>query len=116
MVIDSRAGRVLEEGRRTMVDADEWAWVTEHATGGVDHLLLATSLPLLLGPGMHWLEAWGEAVAGGAWGGAMARVGERIRRAVDLEHWAAFQTSFHAWRSFSGRWPRASAARPRPRS
>ena len=78
-----------------MVDADEWAWVTEHATGGVDHLLLATSLPFLLGPGMHWLEAWGEAVAGGAWGGAMARVGERIRRAVDLEHWAAFQTSFH---------------------
>ncbi len=95
VVIDSRAGRVLEEGRRTMVDADEWAWVTEHATGGVDHLLLATSLPFLLGPGMHWLEAWGEAVAGGAWGGAMARVGERIRRTVDLEHWAAFQTSFH---------------------
>ncbi len=95
VVIDSRAGRVLEEGRRAMVDADEWAWVTEHATGGVDHLLLATSLPFLLGPGMHWLEAWGEAVAGGAWGGMAARVGERIRRAVDLEHWAAFQSSFH---------------------
>ena len=94
VVIDSRAGRVLEEGRRAMVDADEWAWVTEHATGGVDHLLLATSLPFLLGPGMHWLEAWGEAVAGGAWGRAAARVGERFRRSVDLEHWAAFQSSF----------------------
>ena len=94
VVMDSRAGRVLEEGRRSMLDAEEWRWVTEHATGGFDHLLLATSLPFLLGPGMHWLEAWGEAVAGGAWGGAAARVGERIRRAVDLEHWPAFQSSF----------------------
>ncbi len=91
VVIDSRAGRVLEEGHRRMVDAEEWDWVTRHATGDVDHLLLATSLPFLLGPGMHWLEAWGEAVAGGAWGSAAARVGERIRRAVDLEHWPAFQ-------------------------
>ena len=94
VVIDSRAGRVLEEGHRRMVDAEEWDWITEHATGDVDHLLLATSLPFLLGPGMHWLEAWGEAVAGGAWGSAAARVGERIRRAVDLEHWPAFQHSF----------------------
>ncbi len=29
--IDSRAGRVLEEGKRSMVDEDEWEWIVEHA-------------------------------------------------------------------------------------
>ena len=96
VVVDSRAGRVLEEGRRSMVDEEEWDWITEHATGDVDHLLIATSLPFLLGRGMHYVEAWGEAVAGGAWGRLAARAGERLRRTVDLEHWAAFQTSFAA--------------------
>jgi hypothetical protein len=94
VVIDSRAGRVLEEGRRSMLDDEEWAWVEEHATGGFDHLLIATSLPWLLGLGMHYVEAWSEAVAGGAWGPRLARLGERARRAADLEHWAAFQDSF----------------------
>ena len=70
MVVDSRAGRVLEEGRRSMVDEDEWRWITEHATGGFDHLLIATSLPFLLGRGMHYVEAWSEAVAGGRLGPA----------------------------------------------
>ena len=55
LVVDSRAVRVLEEGRRSMVDADEWAWIEERATGGLDHLLLGTSLSLMLGPGMHHL-------------------------------------------------------------
>ena len=96
VVVDSRAGRVLEEGRRSMVDEEEWDWITDHARGDVDHLLIATSLPFLLGRGMHYIEAWGEAVAGGAWGPLAARAGERLRRTVDLEHWAAFQTSFAA--------------------
>jgi hypothetical protein len=56
--------------------------------------VLATSLPLLLPHGIHDLEAWNEAVCGGAWGKRVARVGERLRRAADLEHWAAFGTSF----------------------
>ena len=94
VVVDSRAGRVLEEGNRSMVDDEEWRWLTEHATGGFDHLLIATSLPFLLGRGMHFVEAWSEAVAGGAWGRAAARLAERFRRSVDLEHWAAFQKSF----------------------
>jgi PhoD-like phosphatase len=94
LVIDSRAGRVLEEGKRSMLDEDEWAWLGEHFEGDFDHLLVATSLPWLLGRGMHYVEAWSEAVAGGAWGGALAPVGERIRRTADLEHWAAFQESF----------------------
>jgi hypothetical protein len=94
VVIDSRAGRVLEEGKRSMLDEREWEWVAEQFTGDFDHLLVATSLPWLLGEGMHHAEAWSEAVAGGAWGPAFAPLGERLRRAVDLEHWAAFQDSF----------------------
>jgi hypothetical protein len=94
VVIDSRAGRVLNEGQRSMLDADEWDWVHEHATGGFDHLLVATSLPWLLGRGMHYVEAWNEAVTGGAWGGAAARAAEGVRQSADLEHWAAFQESF----------------------
>ena len=68
IVMDSRGGRVLEEGRRSMVDAREWAWIEDKANGSFDHLLLATSLPVLLGPGMHHLQAWNEAVCAGAWG------------------------------------------------
>jgi hypothetical protein len=47
-----------------------------------------------MSPGIHFFEAWNEAVCAGAWGAAAARVGERIRRAIDLEHWPAFQSSF----------------------
>jgi PhoD-like phosphatase len=94
IMIDARAGRVLEEGRRSIVDEEEWDWIAEHATGGFDHLLIATSLPFLLGPGMHYLEAWSEAVAGGAWGHALGRLGERLRQGLDLEHWGAFRASF----------------------
>ncbi|HZE04890.1 MAG TPA: alkaline phosphatase D family protein, partial [Solirubrobacteraceae bacterium] len=74
VVIDSRAGRLL--------------------TGDVDHLLIVTSLPYLLPRPIHDLEAWDEAVCDGVWGRRAARLGERLRRAVDLEHWAAFRSSF----------------------
>jgi hypothetical protein len=94
VVIDSRAGRVLEEGRRSILDDGDWEWLEEQLSGDFDHLLVATSLPWLLGPGMHYTEAWSEAVAGGAWGPLLARVGERARRTADLEHWPAFQASF----------------------
>ncbi len=95
IVIDSRSGRVLDDdGRRLMVDDAEWQWITESAAGGWDHVVLASTLPLLLPRGIHNLEAWNEAVCGGAWGRRFARTGEQIRRAADLEHWAAFGTSF----------------------
>ncbi|CAN5410458.1 alkaline phosphatase D family protein [soil metagenome] len=94
VVIDSRASRLLLNGRREMVDDVEWAWLEEVTAGGCDHLLMATSLPYLLFPSVHALQAWNEAVCDGAWGPLAARVGERIRRAVDLEHWAAFGESF----------------------
>ena len=94
LVIDSRAARVLGEGRRDMVDAEEWDWIVEHSRGSFDHLILVTTLPAFAPPGIHFLEAWNEAICDGCWGPVAARLGERLRRAVDLEHWAAFQRSF----------------------
>jgi hypothetical protein len=93
-MMDSRGGRVLERGHRSMVDADECGWIREHATGGFDHLLLGTSLPVLLGPGMHHLQAWNEAVCSGTWGPWTTEWGERIRRSQDLDHWSSFHESF----------------------
>jgi hypothetical protein len=86
---------VLEPGNRQMVDDDEWDYIQSEATGDHNHLLLATSLPYLLAPGMQALEAWNEAVCDGAWGKLWARWGEKIRQGLDLEHWGAFQKSFH---------------------
>ena len=94
IVMDSRAGRVLEEEHRSMLDDDEWSWIEEKATGDFDHLLFATSLPFLLGPGLHHLEAASEAICRGVWGRSAARLGEFIRQLVDLEHWSAFHDSF----------------------
>jgi hypothetical protein len=96
--VDSRAGRVLEEGRRSIVDEEEWEWVVEHATGDFDHLLIATTVPFLLSPGFHYLQAWSERVCDGAWGRAPARAMEKLRRAVDFDHWASFDDSFQLLR------------------
>jgi len=94
LVLDSRGGRVLDEERREMLSEKEWAWVEECLTGDFDHLLIATTLPWLLSPGLHHLEAWNEAICDGAWGRTVARLGEKIRQAIDLEHWSAFHGSF----------------------
>jgi hypothetical protein len=96
--IDSRAGRVLEEGERSIVDEQEWEWIAEHADGDFDHLLLATTVPFLLSPGFHHLEAWNERVCDGAWGGLAAKAGEKLRRALDFDHWASFEKSFQRLR------------------
>jgi hypothetical protein len=97
IVMDSRAGRVLDEGDRSMLDAEEWAWIEEKATGGFDHLLLGTSLPFILGPGLHYVEVASEAICRGVWGRSAARLGEFIRQLVDLEHWSAFHDSFEGF-------------------
>ena len=93
-MIDSRAARVLAEGRRDMIDEGEWRWIVEHARGQFDHLIVASTLPVFMSRGLHQLEALSEAVCDGAWGARAARVGERVRRGLDLEHWPAFQNSF----------------------
>ncbi|HEX6666858.1 MAG TPA: alkaline phosphatase D family protein [Solirubrobacterales bacterium] len=92
--VDSRAGRVLKPGERSMVDEEEWEWIVEHASGDFDHLVFATTVPLLLSPGFHHLEAWNERICDGAWGGLAAKLAEKARRAVDFDHWASFQDSF----------------------
>ena len=94
IMMDSRAGRVLKEEHRSMLDTAEWAWIEDKTTGDFDHLLLGTSLPFLLAPGLHHLEAWNEAVCNGVWGNTAAKIGESIRQLLDLEHWPAFQDSF----------------------
>ena len=94
LVIDSRAARVLAAGRREMIDEEEWDWIVEHSRGSFDHLIFASTLPVFMSHGLHHLESWSEAVCNGVWGRLAARVGEWLRRAVDLEHWPAFHDSF----------------------
>jgi hypothetical protein len=94
IVIDSRAARRLDPDRRALIDDDETAWLDKRMRGGFRHLLVGTSLPFLLPTGLHHLESWNEATAEGAWGERMAGLGEKLRQALDLEHWAAFQSSF----------------------
>jgi hypothetical protein len=113
--IDSRAARVLTEEKRSMFDERTWEWIVEQASGDFDHLILATTVPYLLSPGFHYLEAWNEQLCDGAWGGAIARRSEQLRRAVDFDHWASFQLSFQRLRELleeigSGRRGKAPAS------
>jgi hypothetical protein len=94
LVVDSRAARVLDDDHRDMVDAEEWAWIGDRSHEALDHLVIVSTLPVFMSLGVHYLEAWNEAVCAGAWGRPAVRAGERLRRALDLEHWPAFQDSF----------------------
>ncbi len=94
LMIDSRCGRILAEGRRSMVDENEFAWIDEQLDGDYDHLLVGTSLPWLMARALHDLEAWNESLCAGARGRRWARWSEWLRRAADLEHWASFRESF----------------------
>jgi len=95
VVIDSRAGRQVTPGRREMIPGEEWEWVAEQARRPVRHLLLASSVPFLLAPGLHHLEAADEALTEGTWGRVGEWLGERLRRLAVVDHWASFQRSFH---------------------
>src|SRR5829696_7861668 len=94
IVIDSRCGRILEEGSRSILDDAEWKWLEDHLHGDFDHLLIGTSDPVVLAPGLHHAERWGEALSEGAWGARAAKLAERMRRTLDFDHWAAFGESF----------------------
>lgn len=96
VVVDSRAARVLDPETRSLLDPDELDWLRAQLCGDVDHLLVGTSLPFLLAPGLHHVEAFSEGLAAGGWGRRGRRLGEWARQTVDLEHWAAFQSSFQA--------------------
>jgi hypothetical protein len=97
-MVDSRAGRVLEEQGRRMVDDEEFAWIEEQMRQAVDdgvcHLLVGTSLPWLLPHAIDSIERVDEALAVRHEGGPLGRAAEALRQAADLEHWAAFGHSF----------------------
>ena len=95
VVVDSRCARLLTPERRAMLDDAEQRWFDKQCTGDVDHLLIVSSIPYLLPPAIHHGEAWNERVSAGAWGHKRgARFGEKLRQTADLEHWAAFDSSF----------------------
>jgi phosphodiesterase/alkaline phosphatase D-like protein len=95
VVVDSRCGRILDDRERAMVGGDEARWIEDQlSTSDGEHLMVATSLPWLLPRAVHDLESWDEALCAGSRGPRMARFGEKMREAADLEHWASFRASF----------------------
>lgn len=94
VVADSRNSRSLKPGHRRLVHDDDWNWIVETCRGTDKHLLFGTSLPAFVPGGMHDLQVWSERVCDGAWGSLGARVGEKARRAADMEDWPAFSSSF----------------------
>ena len=82
-----------------MIDDTEWSWFVDQMSGGYEHLVIGTSLPFLLPKGLHYAEAWNEAVCDGVWGALAARLGEKMRQGIDLEHWAAFVARSRRWRT-----------------
>ncbi|MBL1287869.1 alkaline phosphatase family protein [Streptomyces sp. For3] len=97
LMVDTRAARSLEEQQRSMLRAEEERWLRDEMLtdpGAYDHLLIGTSLPWLLPPLIHDAETWNAALCRGDRGERWARLGEKVRRAGDLEHWAAFPESF----------------------
>jgi phosphodiesterase/alkaline phosphatase D-like protein len=110
LMIDSRNGRILEDGHHLMLGESEFSWLEEQAAapGTVDHLLIGTSIPWLLPHAIGDLETVNEiAAARPGWRG---RLGESIRQAADLEHWAAFRASFDRLTAMIGRAAGSGAA------
>jgi hypothetical protein len=96
VVLDNRCGRQLEPGHRRMLPPAEWDWFTGLVRqGGYRHLVIGASLPWLLPPGVQHLEAAVERLAESP-RRPVAASAEWLRRALDLEHWAAFGDSFAA--------------------
>ncbi|MGI5213646.1 alkaline phosphatase D family protein [Plantactinospora sp. CA-290183] len=95
VVLDNRCSRVLDRTHRAMLPPAEWSWFTDRVHGDYDHLVVGSSLPWLLPPGIHHLESWNERLADSP-RPRVAALSERLRRALDLEHWAAFRRSFDA--------------------
>ncbi|MGY2128980.1 alkaline phosphatase D family protein [Blastococcus sp. SYSU DS0617] len=98
LMVDSRAGRVLEEQHRRMLDEEEFDWVEaamrRAVDEGVEHLVVGTSLPWLLPHAIHNIERWNETLNVRHHGRWRGRLSEKIRQAADLEHWSAFGHSF----------------------
>ena len=92
--------------RRSMLDDGELTWLDDQLQGDVDHLLIGTSLPFLLAPGLHHVESFSEAIAEGAWG----TTGHAARRAgaPGAPTWSTGRRSSRA----SATWPRSCSRSP----
>jgi phosphodiesterase/alkaline phosphatase D-like protein len=103
LMIDSRNGRILGDGAHLMLGDSEFSWIEQQAAapGEVDHLLIGTSVPWLLPHAIGNLETVNEIAA--ARPGLRGRIAETVRQAADLEHWAAFRTSFDRLTALIGR-------------
>jgi hypothetical protein len=96
VVLDNRAGRELEPGKRAMIPDSQWDWMVGAVSDGdYDHLVVGSSLPWLLAPAVHHIEAMNERMCDSPrrW---VAAAAEKVRQGLDLEHWAAFGRSFDA--------------------
>ena len=95
VMIDSRAGRVLDPGRRAMVDHEEWrldhrARVRGRRPPADRHVAAADH-----GPGACTSSRPGTRSSPTArWGKLVKKLAEKLRQELDLEHWPAFQESF----------------------
>ena len=79
LVINSRCGRVLADGRRSMISDDEFGWIEQQVEdGGFEHLVVATSMPWLLPRALHDIESWNEALCAGSRGRFLARINNGI--------------------------------------
>ncbi|MGH3586249.1 MAG: alkaline phosphatase D family protein, partial [Pseudonocardia sp.] len=79
LMIDSRNGRILEDGEHLMLAETEFSWIEEQAAapGRVEHLVIGTSIPWLLPHAISHLETVNEiAAARPGWRG---RLGETLR-------------------------------------
>jgi len=93
VVIDARGRRVRGGGRRAMLDAPAWRWLEREARGDAAHLVVVSSVPAYMGPGLHDLEAWGAALTDGAWGAPGRGLGRALTRTLGFEHWPAYASS-----------------------
>ncbi len=104
VVIDSRCGRILADGHRSMISDPEFEWIEAQVEDGdYDHLVVVTSLPWLLPRALHEVESWDEALTRPTSPRPIRAFGEWLRRGADLEHWAAFRASFDRLAHLFGR-------------
>jgi phosphodiesterase/alkaline phosphatase D-like protein len=91
LVIDTRSGRILSGGARSMVGDGEFEWIEKHAEGDFDHLLIGSSLPWLMPHSISHVQSMNEvACRRPGWRGRLA---EKVRQSGDLEHWPSFRAS-----------------------
>jgi hypothetical protein len=80
LVIDSRCGRILADGNRSMISDPEFDWIESQVEDGAfQHLVVVTSMPWLLPRALHDIESWNEALAAGSRGRTLARMATQGR-------------------------------------